>query len=307
MSYKILGFLVVRWVISSRLGMLITIRRTPLGSVNANFFLTTSQTESVMTFFLQKGISLLASCFCLMQFLATNHLPSPVLYCFEGPTSLVWKHTLISIVTKLVGSDEVSLGIRGMVDVGRILAAVHLVALKGRLFYSQTNDAPLMQLCVQNSIGHLPMRERGLLELRFTNLLFKTELGHLGRMRGGLCHCDLFSDNLTFKGLISHHMNRLVGCLDFYFSGLEAFIIDVGVAVIASALRWGRLNKTKAGVLLHSYQTLRPFNLKERRFWRAALQLSSFKFWALRLFRFYRLKMLGLSNTYDPKILEPSF
>ncbi|AGO28217.1 homoserine kinase [Candidatus Tremblaya phenacola PAVE] len=307
MAYKILGFLVVRWVINSRLGTLANIMRTPLGSVNANFFLETTQTESVITFFLQEDIFQLTSCFCLMQFLTTNQLPSPILYCYDVMTSAVWKHNLVSIVTKLVGSDEVGVGIKGMRDVGRMLSAVHLVGLKGRLFHSQTNDATLIQFNVQNSIQHLPMRERCALELKFTNLLFQTELGLKEKMRSGLCHCDLFSDNLTFKSMASRLTNRLVGCLDFYFSGLEAFIIDIGIAAVASALGGGRLLKTKAGGLLHSYQTVRPFGLRERRFWKAALQLSSFKFWALRLFRFYKLKTLGLLNTYDPKILESNF
>lgn len=300
MPRKVPRLLVVRWVSWWNLGTANTISRTPLGSVNVNYFLATPQVQSVVTFFIQRGGCRLVSCFCLMRLLASNQLPTPILHSISSLTILGWRGELISAVTKLTGTDKTTVIAKDLEEVGRTLAAAHLVGWRASYHHFQTNDVSGIRSNIASDPSDPAAQEKHTSETRLASLLFLTSLRQFAKLGDGMCHCDLFVDNLTFRNTSNHFVSRLTGCLDFYFSGKEKLLIDVGIMTVASCQRVGILEVGKVATLLHAYQTIRPFSLREKKFLVRATGGSSFRFWALRLVRFHQLKILSLLNTYDP-------
>ena len=71
----------------------------------------------------------------------------------------------------------------------------------------------------------------------------------------GVCHADLFPDNVFFLG------DRLSGLIDFYFACNDFFAYDVGTCINAWCFERDRsFNITKARRLLAAYRRVRPFS-----------------------------------------------
>ena len=74
----------------------------------------------------------------------------------------------------------------------------------------------------------------------------------------GICHADLFPDNVFFRG------ETLSGMIDFYFACNDFIAYDVAVCLNAWCFeRDLSFNVTKAKLLLASYRKLRPLSRDE--------------------------------------------
>lgn len=71
----------------------------------------------------------------------------------------------------------------------------------------------------------------------------------------GICHADLFPDNVFFIG------DSLSGLIDFYFACNDFFAYDLAICMNAWCFERDRsFNITKARAMLSSYRQLRPFS-----------------------------------------------
>ncbi|MDH5557758.1 MAG: phosphotransferase, partial [Alphaproteobacteria bacterium] len=74
----------------------------------------------------------------------------------------------------------------------------------------------------------------------------------------GICHADLFPDNVFFVG------DKLSGLIDFYFACNDLFAYDLAVCLNAWCFeRDGSFNVTKARAMLSAYRQIRPFSEAE--------------------------------------------
>lgn len=74
----------------------------------------------------------------------------------------------------------------------------------------------------------------------------------------GVCHADLFPDNVFFLG------NKLSGMIDFYFACNDFFAYDLSICINAWCFeRDGSFNVTKARLMLSNYRKVRDFSDNE--------------------------------------------
>jgi homoserine kinase type II len=111
----------------------------------------------------------------------------------------------------------------------------------------------------------------------------------------GICHADLFPDNVFFLG------DRLSGMIDFYFACNDFFAYDLGICINAWCFeRDGSFNITKARVMLSNYRNIRPFSAEEL----AALPLlargSAIRFLLTRLYDWLNHPEGALVKPKDP-------
>lgn len=304
MPHKVPKLLIVRWSYQVGLGTAISITRTPLGSVNGNFFMTSSGVKAIVTLFDQDNTRRLVSCFCLMHSLAINYLSSPTIYCQKLPACCEWRCKLIGVVAKLVGDSKAGADVSDLGETGRTLSVVHRIGRRIRRQYCHVVNPLTSWASVVNVLRSVPSKERCSMEYRIASQLSLVLRSQYHQLPNGLCHCDLFADNLILRNTSHHYTARLTGCLDFYFSGQERLLRDVGVVIIASCLKYEVLVSAKVMVLSHSYQTIRPLTLREKRLFTKVTEVSSFRFWVVRLLKFYKMKTLSLLNTYDPAVLS---
>ena len=112
---------------------------------------------------------------------------------------------------------------------------------------------PLFDLCrdrcgeVQAALKDMVSRELDFLEASWPRDL-----------PAGVCHADLFPDNVFFIG------DDLSGFIDFYFACNDALVYDVAVCMNAWCFERDRsFNVTKARQLLTSYARARPLSKEE--------------------------------------------
>ena len=100
--------------------------------------------------------------------------------------------------------------------------------------------------------------------------------------------------------------DRLVGVLDFYFAGLDAFAFDIAVALNdwCIDLATGRLATDRANALVDAYAALRPLTNAERRLMPALLRAAAFRFWLSRLWDAHLPRDAAVLTAHDPGHFE---
>ena len=95
----------------------------------------------------------------------------------------------------------------------------------------------------------------------------------------GICHADLFPDNVFFRG------ERLSGLIDFYFACNDFMAYDVAICLNAWCFERDRsFNVTKARMLLAAYRKIRPFSEEELQALPTLTRGSAMRFLLTRLY-----------------------
>lgn len=111
----------------------------------------------------------------------------------------------------------------------------------------------------------------------------------------GVCHADLFPDNVFFLG------DRLSGMIDFYFACNDFFAYDLGICLNAWCFeRDGSFNVTKAKLLLSNYRRVREFSDAELQVLPLLARGSAIRFLLTRLYDWLNHPEGALVKPKDP-------
>jgi hypothetical protein len=96
-------------------------------------------------------------------------------------------------------------------------------------------------------------------------------------------HADLFRNNVMFVG------ERLTGCFDFYFAGVDTWLFDLAVTVNDWCIDLASGRSTTAGCA-RCWRLPRGASVHRRRSaaWQPMLRAAALRFWLSRLYDFYR-------------------
>ena len=284
------------------LGGCLKVLRTTLGSININQFVFTSRANAIITVFPGCCSRKQTSCYHTMYYLATNSVSVPILCQQPAPISFHHKNNPVAVATRLLGTIPSGAG-QEHTEVGRGLGMIHLVGTRSRYYSKHLYGMEWIIRKCHEIIESVPTKRRSLLEFNFSFCLSTVLLQKHRQLMAATCHCDLFTDNTIFK-TTSHLINsRMTGCLDFYFSGHESLLFDVGVMINAWCLAPQKPCPKRSVEFLHSYQLVRPLTKRERRGIKGMVRLSAFRFWLLRAHGFYKLKASAPAS-HDPSKLE---
>ncbi|WP_099865186.1 homoserine kinase [Pararhizobium haloflavum] len=163
-------------------------------------------------------------------------------------------------------------------EVGAALAQMHLAgrdfSIKRANALSVSGWRPLWLM----SRGSADTVEPGLIEE------IEAELDHLEAhwpegLPSGVCHADLFPDNVFFLG------DRVSGLIDFYFACNDLFAYDVSICLNAWCFeKDGSYNLTKGMALLDGYDAVRPLSRAEREALPLLARGSALRFFLTRLY-----------------------
>ncbi len=115
------------------------------------------------------------------------------------------------------------------------------------------------------------------------------------RLPSGICHADLFPDNVFFLG------DRLSGLIDFYFACNDLFAYDLSVCLNAWCFeKDNAFNLTKGTALLAGYQSVRPLSSDEADALPLLARGSALRFMLTRLYDWLNTPAGALVVKKDP-------
>jgi homoserine kinase type II len=298
-----------QWMRHYDLGEVVDFRGIQSGIENSNFFLTTTRGEYVLTIFEKLTAAQLPFYLDLMRHLASHRVPVPdPVRRNDGALFGELHGKPAAVVTKLEGAAELAPRVEHCVEVGQMLARMHLA---GRDFgHRQPNlrSLPWWRETVPSILPFVTDAQRDLLcaELAHQQAFFASS--DYAALPAGPCHCDLFRDNVLFAHAEpgSGHEVRLGGFFDFYFAGCDKWLFDIAVTVNdwCADLATGKLDDKRLAALLRAYQTVRPFTREENRHWGDMLRAGAYRFWVSRLYDFHLPRAAEMLKPHDPGHFE---
>ena len=280
------------------------------GIENSNFFLDTEQAGAashwVLTIFERLTFEQLPFYLQLMRHLARRGIPVPepqpdrsgaILHRLKGKPA--------ALVNKLVGGHQLAPDVDHCMQVGAMLARMHLAGqdfalaqpnLRGLAWWVET--VPLVR-------PFLADQQRMLID---DELAFQQQVAlspaHASLPRGAI-HADLFRDNVMFhRGEVGHE--KLSGFFDFYFAGVDAWLFDIAVCVNdwCIDLASGAMVDDRAQAFVAAYGQVRPLTSNERRLMPSMLRAAAFRFWLSRLWDVHLPRDATLLKAHDPTHFE---
>jgi homoserine kinase type II len=294
------------WLQNYELGETVDFRGIASGIENTNYFLTTTRGEYVLTLFENLSAGQLPFYLHLMRHLAAHSVPVPdPMPRRDGSLFGILNGKPAAIVTKLEGTPELVPLPQHCIEVGQMLARLHLAGRDFPMHQPNLRSLAWWQDNVPAVLPHLSDDQRALVTSELVHQAAFFASDDYAQMPDGPCHCDLFRDNVLFAHPTASE-TRLGGFFDFYFAGCDKWLFDVAVCVndwcidVAS----GVLDPARVDAFLRAYQTVRPFTPAEERHWNDMLRAGALRFWVSRLYDFYRPREAEMLNPHDPGHFE---
>ncbi|WP_017773292.1 homoserine kinase [Paraburkholderia kururiensis] len=298
-----------QWMRDYDLGEVVDFRGIQSGIENSNFFLTTTRGEYVLTIFEKLTAVQLPFYLDLMRHLARHRVPVPdPMPRADGSLFGMLNGKPAAIVTKLEGSAELAPREEHCIEVGQMLARMHLAGRDFSREQPNLRSLPWWRETVPAVLPFVTDAQRELLttELAHQEAFFAS--ADYAAMPGGPCHCDLFRDNVLFAHAdpSTGHEVRLGGFFDFYFAGCDKWLFDVAVTVNdwCVDIATGKLDLARVEAMLRAYQTVRPFTTEENHHWDDMLRAGAYRFWVSRLYDFHLPRAAELLKPHDPAQFE---
>lgn len=241
------------------IGEVISCKGIAEGVENSNYLLHTAKGPYILTLY-EKRVAPedLPYFLNLMEHLAESGIPCPTpLHGRDGKSLRTLCDRPAAIITFLAGMWPRRIQPFHCAELGTALAQFHLA---GATFgQSRRNNLsvdawrPLFESCADRADSVEP----GLSDLLSSELDF-LEANWPRNLPMGICHADLFPDNVFF------HHEKLSGIIDFYFACNDYLAYDVSVCLNAWCFERDRsFNVTKAKLMLSAYGKARPFEPAE--------------------------------------------
>lgn len=294
-----------QWIKQYPLGQAVGLEGISSGIDNSNFFLDTAHGpqsgQYVLTIFENLRFDQLPFYVGLMAHLAERGIPVPAPVPNTDGELVVLLHGKPAIVvSRLQGSSQLDPQPVHCAEVGRMLARMHLAAQDFKLHQPNLRG---LDWWVDTAPAVLPFLDEDEAALLRSEVSYQATFAAgatYARLARGPVHADLFRNNVMFEG------ERLSGCFDFYFAGVDTWLYDVAVTVNdwCVDLATGVLDEARVRALLDAYHAVRPFTDDERAAWQPMLRAGALRFWLSRLYDLHLPRAAELLTPHDPTHFE---
>lgn len=290
-----------QWIKQYPLGNAVGLEGISSGIDNSNFFLNTERGQYVLTIFENLRFDQLPFYVQLMAHLAERGIPVPAPVAnADGELVVTLQDKPAIVVSRLQGSSQLDPQPVHCAEVGAMLARMHLAAQDFTLHQPNLRGLDWWVATAPAVLPFLDESEAALLRSEVSyqaDFAAGTVYPHLAR---GPVHADLFRNNVMFEG------ERLSGCFDFYFAGVDTWLYDVAVTVNdwCVDLATGVLDEARVRALLDAYHAVRPFTDHEQAAWQPMLRAGALRFWLSRLYDLHLPRAAELLTPHDPTHFE---
>ncbi len=290
-----------QWIKQFPLGRALALEGISSGIDNSNFFLTVERGEFVLTIFENLAFEQLPFYVQLMRHLAEQGIPVPAPVPNADGELVVTLHGKPAIiVSRLSGASQLDPQPAHCAEVGTMLARMHLA---GRDFALNQPNLRGLDWITATAPTVMPLISEPEAALLRNEVAYQTDFAGTATyaaLARGPVHADLFRNNVMFEG------ERLTGCFDFYFAGVDTWLFDVAVTVNdwCVDLATGVLDEARVQALLAAYHAVRPFTPEEHAAWLPMLRAGALRFWLSRLYDLHIPRAAELLTPHDPTHFE---
>jgi len=290
-----------QWIKQFPLGDALALQGISSGIDNSNFFLTTERGEFVLTIFENLRFEQLPFYVQLMRHLAERGIPVPApVPTIDGELVVTLHDKPAIIVSRLSGASQLDPQPAHCAEVGGMLARMHLA---GQDFALHQPNLRGLDWITATAPTVLPLISQAEADLLRNEVGFQSDFARTATyaaLTRGPVHADLFRNNVMFEG------ERLTGCFDFYFAGVDTWLFDVAVTVNdwCVDLASGVLDEARVRALLEAYHAVRPFTQEEQAAWLPMLRAGALRFWLSRLYDLHIPREAELLTPHDPTHFE---
>jgi homoserine kinase type II len=171
---------------------------------------------------------------------------------------------------------------------GAALAQVHKAGEKFPLQRANDRGYPWIAQVLQRGLVHLNKHDTELMDREIQWLA--TALHNWADLPHGICHGDLFPDNVLFNGA------DISALLDFYNASTDVLAYDLAICLNA----WCARDTTLATAMIAGYTTERVLETTERTALPALRRLAALRFWVSRLIAQEHQKSASATTFKDP-------
>ncbi|HVC10754.1 MAG TPA: homoserine kinase [Burkholderiales bacterium] len=287
------------WLANYSVGDLTALEPIAAGIENTNYFVTTTQGRYVLTLFERLPASELPFYLNLMAHLARHGIPSPAPIADLSDGYLAQLNGRpAALVTRLDGRSVERPGPAECAELGALLARMHLAGRSYAGYLENPRGSKWWRVAARAVRPFLDAERQALLdeEMRFQALYRFPDLPR------GPIHADLFRDNALFED------GRISGVIDFYFAGVDCWLLDCAVCAndwcLIDAETDRRLEQAKTLALLRGYHAVRSLTALERGAWPVLLRAAALRFWLSRLYDYHLPRAGVLVHAHDPEHLR---
>lgn len=267
------------------------------GVENTNYFLATEKGEYILTLYEQRvNPEDLPFFMQLLEHLGTKNTPCP------PPILNTDGHALEHVAGRsaaifpfLAGISTSSPDTAHCYQVGRALAQLHL---DGEDFAGPMRQNAMSQDSWKSLYAQCQDEAEGISEGLNTDIervLSEVATHWPSAIPRGICHADLFTDNVLFIG------KKISGIIDFYFACEEFFIYDLAVTINAWSMSpFGSFYYSNSHAIIKGYQEIRLVSPKEREVFMLMLRASALRFLLTRLYDWINTPKDAVVRRKDP-------
>jgi len=266
------------------------------GVENSNYLLQTDTGPYILTLYERRvDPEDLPYFIALMEYLAQHGIPCPTpLRAKDGEALRELCGRPAAIVTFLQGMWPRRIQPHHCAALGEALARLHVAGAEFPMSRRNGLSVGAWRPLFENCRNRADEIEPGLADLLARELDF-LEAQWPKDLPVGICHADLFPDNVFFRN------EKLSGLIDFYFACNDQLAYDVSICINAWCFERDRsFNVTKARLLLANYRRTRPFSRKEVQALPVLARGSAARFLLTRLFDWLHRPEGALVQPKDP-------
>ena len=293
------------WLEPLDVGELRSLRGVPAGIENTNYFVDTAGGRWVLTVFERLSAEQLPFYLRLMQHLARHGMPVPEPRADARGEILHWlKNKPAALCTWLPGRHVEHPTTAHCLQLGATLARLHRAAGD---FVPQQPNLRGLDWWLETAPRVRPFLTAEAAALLDGELQFQQHLAQSAapaQLPRAAVHADLFRDNVMF--VADDGRDRLSGCIDFYFAGVDTLLFDIAVCINdwCIDLDSGRIDDLRAAALLTAYQRERALTAPEHRLLPALLRAAALRFWLSRLADLHLPREAAVLQPKDPAHFE---
>ncbi|MGX7589296.1 homoserine kinase [Candidatus Vidania fulgoroideorum] len=196
------------------------------GTENSNYEITLNNRKYILTIIEKiKKIKKIIKKKKLLEYILNKNIPVPkILKCKKRNNLFLYKNKISLITSKINGISLIKVNKFQCFEIGKNISKIHKLAK----FFGLKNEMDFIFINKFYNKKKKKIKKSDSFFIKKELIYLKSKLNKISlkNIPSGICHNDIFKDNVFFI------KNKISGIIDFYFSSNNYFLFDISVIIL---------------------------------------------------------------------------